>query len=136
MGGRKSVTRSGQPLGYDPTAVETGLAALGIRSTREQEASEFRHEYYTRQKRYNEQKNQLLHSYAIADSQAERGRIMRYVTENVNPSLPEGLKITIPQLVAAASNYRRRAEMSPELMGLPINRRTRALMPAPDVYNV
>ena len=135
VGGRKAETKGGQPLGYDPTAVETALAALGIRSAREQEASDFRKEFYTKQRRYNEEKNSILTAYAVADTQAEKMRVLNHVVQNINPTLPPELKITVRQLADADARRRQHANQPDQNMGLPINKRTRALLPRPDVYN-
>jgi hypothetical protein len=136
LGGRMAQTKGGQPLGYDPNMLETALAATGIRSAREQEASDFRQEFYGKQKRYNDQKTSLLNAYAMADTQAEKLRVLRHVTEDINPTLPPELKITVKQLVDAAARRTQRGNQPGESMGLPVNKRTRALLPRPDVYNV
>src|SRR5215470_99851 len=136
IGGRKSETKGGAPLGYDPTTVETILAGLGIRSTRQQEAGEFRTEFQRGQKRYNDERNSLLQAYAMADSQAERGRILQYVTQEFNPDLPSELKIGVNHLEAARHRRDVRANQPSEYMGMPVNKRTRAFLPDRDVYNI
>jgi hypothetical protein len=135
VGGRKSETKGGQPLGYDPTWMETALAATGIRSARQQEASDYRTEFYTKQRRDTDRKNQLLNAYAMAETQAEKMRVLNHVVNEVNPTLPPELKISVKQLAEADARRRQRGGQPGENMGLPINKRTRALLPRPDVYN-
>lgn len=133
MGASGTELASGRVLGQPYTPYERVARALGFTPTRESEAREARSTITSFEKREAADRKRWSDLFASSPPGAQREAVWQRIQREYNPYHP-GNELTQGDLLKAANSRQKAQAESRNLLGIPQNRNTRALMPMAEAY--
>jgi hypothetical protein len=129
FGGAQTRTRYGQSLGYQPTALEATMEALGVRSGRSQELADKRRAMRRDISKHDEQRNAEFAAYVHASTPGEKTAIWNNIQHGFNQRWPTDMNIKFGDLIKADRRWQTRKEGNPDWAGLTLSRGQQSLLP-------
>ena len=123
LGGPKTMSTAGQPLGYQPNVAQALLEASGIRSGTSQEASDKRFAISQAKARANEFKNKAFQMYVRAGSPAEQRAIEERAIAKSREDWPKGMQLTHGDFFKAKQRFARNQTVNPDDVGVSLSKR-------------
>jgi hypothetical protein len=127
LGGPKTMSTAGQPLGYQPSVGQALLEAAGIRSGTQQEASDKRFALSQSKAQYATFKNSAFQMYVRAGSPAEQRAIEERAIAKSKEDWPKGMQLTHGDFFKAKQRFARNQSVNPDDVGVSLSKREAGL---------